>query len=81
MPSRQILNNIMIVQEALDSSLMRKEQGIIVKLYMENAFDRVNISFLSVVIKKFGFSYEIIDIIKSCTVGPRITPLINGRPS
>lgn len=79
--SRQIFNNIMIVQECMHSSVIRKENSIIIKLYMKNIFDRVNISFLSSILKKFGFSSEIIEIIRACTIGPWIAPLINGRPS
>ena len=81
MPNRQILDNIMIVQEALHSSVSRKEQGIIVKLDMENAFDIFNLSFISTVFKKFGLSSEIIEVTRACIVGPWIAPLINGRPS
>jgi len=64
-PSRQILDNITIVQEALHSSVMWKEQGIIIKLDMENAFDRVNLSFVLAILKKFGFPSKIIEIIKA----------------
>lgn len=80
-PSRQILDNIMIVQEALHASLLNKEKGTILKLYMANDFDGVNLTFLFDVLHKFGFSKGIIDIIKACTIGPWIAPLINGRPS
>ena len=38
---RQILYNIIIVQEATHSSMERKQQGMAIKLDMENAFDRV----------------------------------------
>ena len=43
----QILDNIIIVQEAIHSNLERKEQGMEIKLDMANAFDRVNYFFLS----------------------------------
>ena len=47
---------------------------------MENAFDRVNLSFLADVLKTFIFSEEFVEIIQACIVGPRIAPLIIGRP-
>lgn len=81
MLNRHILDNIMIVQEAHHSSVSRKEQDIIIKLDMENTFDRVNLSFLSIVLKNFGFSSEIIEVIRACIVGPWIAPLTNERPS
>lgn len=71
----------MIVQDALHNSLIKKEKGMILKLNMENDFDRVNLTFLFDVLHKFGFSKWIIDIIKACTIGPWIAPMINGRPS
>ena len=39
---RQILDNIIIVQEAIHTSLERKQQGMEIKLVMASAFDRVN---------------------------------------
>lgn len=54
--------------------------GIHFEVDMENAFDRVNMSFPLAVSQKFGFPAEFIKIIKACTNGPWITPLGNGRP-
>lgn len=69
----------MIIQEALHSSLAKKEQGFILKLDMENAYHRVNISFLSAILNQFNFSIKLIEIINACIVGLWIAPLINGR--
>ena len=46
---------------------------------MENAFDRMNLSFLADVLRAFGFSEEFVELIQACTMGPWIAPLINGR--
>jgi len=43
---RHILDNIIQLQEAIHSSKQRKEKGMLIKLDMANAFDRVNHSFL-----------------------------------
>jgi len=53
---RRILDNVIQVQEALHSSHSRKEQGMLIKLDMCNAFDRVNRSFLYRVLSSFGFN-------------------------
>lgn len=36
---RQIVDNFTLVQEAIHSSLLRKEQGLVIKLDLANAFD------------------------------------------
>jgi hypothetical protein len=36
---RQIWDNIILVQEAIHTSVMNKEKGMIIKINMENAFD------------------------------------------
>eukprot|EP00253_Pinus_taeda_P023771 PITA_23771 len=78
---RQILDNVIQIQEALHSSHARKEQGMIIKLDMSNAFDRVNRSFLLRVLEAFGFSHEFINIIKACIENVWIAPMVNGRPT
>ena len=61
--------------------MLRQEKGLIIKLDMENAFDRVSHPYLMAVLQKLGFSREIVKVIQACISIPRITPLINGRPS
>ena len=67
---RKILDNIILVQEAIHSSCQRKEKGMIIKLDLANAFDRVKHEFLFAVMAKFGFSSAIIDWIKGCVDTP-----------
>ena len=78
---RQILDNIIIVQEAIHTSMEKKQQGMALKLDMENAFDRVNHFFLFEIMAKFGFSLRFIRWIKACISSPWIAPLVNGKPA
>jgi hypothetical protein len=78
---RHILDNVIQVQEAMHSSHQRQEQGMLIKLDMENAFDRVNLSFLYKVLLSFGFCSDFVNLIKACTENPWIAPLVNGRPT
>jgi hypothetical protein len=43
---RHIMDNIILVQEALHSSIRQKDKGMIVKLDLANAFNRVRHDFL-----------------------------------
>eukprot|EP00253_Pinus_taeda_P027567 PITA_27567 len=55
-PKRHITDNVILIQEAIHSNLAKNERGMIIKLDMANAFDRVNHSFLQAVLKKIGIS-------------------------
>eukprot|EP00253_Pinus_taeda_P027961 PITA_27961 len=57
---RQVVDNFILVQEAIHSSLSRNEKGMVVKLDLANAFDRVRHCFLLKVLHKLGFASEII---------------------
>jgi exonuclease III len=78
---RHILDNVIQVQEIIHSSIQRKEKGMLIKLDMANAFDRVNRSFLCKVLLAFGFSYHFVQLIRACTDNPWIAPLVNSRPT
>ena len=80
LPNRHITDSILLVQEAIHSSLSRKEKGFVLKLDLANAFDRVRHSFLIVVLNKLGFETPFINLIVACISGPWISPLMNGRP-
>jgi hypothetical protein len=55
MENRQIVDNIILVQEAIHSRKSNKERGMAIKIDMENAFDRVNHAFLCKVLNRFVF--------------------------
>eukprot|EP00253_Pinus_taeda_P010854 PITA_10854 len=79
-PRRHITNNVILIQEAIHSSISRNERGMIIKLDMANAFDRVNHSFLQEVLKKFGISEHFTSRVMKCISSNWTAPLINGRP-
>ena len=76
---RHILDNVIQVQESMHSIFHRNEKGMLIKLDMANAFDKVKLSFLYKVLASFGFSSTFINLIKACTDRPWIAPLVNGR--
>jgi hypothetical protein len=55
MQKRKIINNIILFQEAIHTSKMNKEKGMIIKVDMANAFDKVWHSFLFDVMHKIWF--------------------------
>ena len=57
---RKIWDNIILVQEAIHSSLNNGDKGMVVKLDLANAFDRVSHSFLFQVMLRFGFAPEFV---------------------
>ena len=67
--------------EAIHSSSQWKEKGMLIKLDMKNAFDRIKLPFLYDVLLTFGFSAEFVNLIKTCADMPWIDLLVNGRPS
>lgn len=78
---RYIMDNVIQVQETIHSSKQWGEKGMLIKLDMANAFDRVNRLFLCKVLLSFGFSQHFVQLIKACIESPWIAPLINGRPT
>eukprot|EP00253_Pinus_taeda_P030806 PITA_30806 len=76
---RKILDNIVLVQEAVHSSCQRNEKDMLIKLDLANAFDRVRHEFLISVMKKLGFSTAFINWVNACIASPWIAPLVNGR--
>jgi hypothetical protein len=55
MHDRKIMDNIVFVQEVVHSSFKVKGKGMVIKLDMANAFDRVRHVFLFQVLEHFGF--------------------------
>jgi len=55
-----MMDNIMLVQEFIHSSRGRHEKGMVIKLDMTNAFDKVRHSFLFAVLTRFGFGADLL---------------------
>jgi len=55
-----MMDNILIVQEAIHSSRGKWERGKVNKIYTENVFDRVKHNFFFVLLGSFGFGEDIL---------------------
>lgn len=70
--------NIILVQEAMYSSLSQREKRMLIKIDFVNAFDKVRYSFMYVVLSSCGFDANFRNWVKSFIGEPWIAPLING---
>ena len=76
---RKIWDNVILVQEAIHSSMKNGDKGMVVKLNLANAFDRFSHPFLFQVMRRFRFAPEFISWVKACISKPWIALLVNGR--
>ena len=78
-PGRNILDGIVILHETLHSLKMQKEEGIILKLDFEKAYDRVSWTFLEEVLATRNFSPTWIEWVMKAVQGGRVALDINGE--
>ena len=72
---RRIWDNIILVQEEIHYSQQNGEKGMVVKIDLANAFDKVSHSFLLQVMSRYGFDPSFIRWVKVCISKPWTTPL------
>ena len=77
---RRSSDNVIIVQELIYSLKSRrgKDGYMVIKIDLEKAYDRLEWSFVKIVLDHFGFPQEIINLIMSCISTSTIALLFNG---
>ena len=81
MPVRQTSDNIITTQEIIHSLMKRKSQkkGLIIKIDLEKAYDRISWRFLKKVLENFNFSRNSVNLIMSCVAKGETSILWNGE--
>ena len=75
---RQILDASLIANEVIDSMLKKKEKGVLCKLDIEKAYDKINWNFLTVVLIKMGFKEKWLGWIEWCISTASFSVMLNG---
>ena len=81
MEGRQIMDAVLIANEAIDSILKSNKGAILCKLDFEKAYDHVDWSFLLAVLGKMGFGGRWCSWIKWCLPTVKFLVLVNGSPT
>ena len=77
---RQILDTSLIANEVIDLMLKKKEKGVLFKLDIEKAYDKINWKFLIAVLGKMGFKEKWLGWIKWCISTASFSVMLNGSP-
>ncbi|XP_026433561.1 uncharacterized protein LOC113331002 [Papaver somniferum] len=74
----QIIYGTLIANELVDSRIRSGKAGIICKIDLEKAFDRINWKYLEVVMLQMGFSSKLCKWLRFCYSTSTFSVLING---
>ena len=77
---RQVLDAVLIANEIVDSTLKRKECGLICKLNIQKAYDSINWEFLYQVMGRMDFDNRWMSWIKWCISTASFSVLFNSSP-
>ena len=78
---RQILDVVLIANELVNSTMRRKEQGLVCKIDIEKAYDSISWEFLYQVMNRLGFGSRWVRWIKWCISTASFSVLFNGSPA
>lgn len=78
---RQILDGILLVNEVVHSLRSTKKPGMLIKLDLAKAFDKINWAFIKAILTTFSFSSNLIQWIMGLISSSFFSILINGIPT
>ena len=78
---RQILDAVLIANEAIDSMLKMNENRVLCKLDIEKVYDHISWNFLLIMMRKMGFGEKWASWISWCISTASFSVLVNGIPS
>ena len=78
---RKILDGIVTAQEAIHSLKSLKTKVMLIKLDLSKAYDRISWSYLTAILKAFGFDDRWVQCLYSFISSPHFSILLNGTPS
>eukprot|EP00253_Pinus_taeda_P025385 PITA_25385 len=78
---RQIDEAIRVAQEVLHSIKQKQKKGVVVKIDLSRAYDRINWLYLRMLLTHLGFLYTFISWIMGCISNVSFAVLLNGAAS
>ena len=77
----QILDRIVVTQEVIHSLKTKKQRGMMMKLDLSKAYDRLNWNYLRAILGAYGFDKRWIEWVYSMISTPNFSILVNGTPT
>lgn len=77
---RQTVDDIIVAQEAIHSLKNSKHKGMMIKLDLAKAYDRLSWEYLQKILKSYGFDDRWIDWVMSMITMPIMSILLNRTP-
>jgi len=78
---RQILDGIILIHEVTHSLKHSTTPGMLIKLDLSKAYDKLNWKFMERMLLAFGFSHDWIEWVMNLTSSAFFSLLVNGSPS
>lgn len=78
---RQILNNIIQAQEVVHSLTSNNKAGMMMKLDLAKAYDKLNWTYIRRVLISFGFYHNWVRWVMALVTSSSFSILVNGSPS
>ena len=78
---KQILNNIIQTHEVVHSLISNRQEGMIMQLDLEKAYDKLNWAYIRKVLIAYGFNHNWVRWIMALVTTSSFSIMLNGSPS